>query len=76
MAAMTIEEALADIPLGWSLSLVQCEKDWSASLVHGGLAWNVGGRGGTAVEAILAVSSRVKDGRLMPEGDIAMARRR
>lgn len=75
MPTLTIEEAIQTIPPGWSLRLIQCDNDWSASLVHGKIAWQVGDRGETVSEAIQAVSSRVRQGRLYPEGESALCRR-
>ena len=64
---MTIEQAIANIPKGWLLNLVQTEADWSAGLVHPGIAWQISERGATAPEAIILASNRVQEGRLNPE---------
>jgi len=58
-----VATAIANIPPGWMLSLAQTATDWSASLTHGGIAWQVGGiRGATVAEAINAVSALVRSG--------------
>ncbi len=75
MGPVSVDDAILAIPEGWRLTLTQCDNDWSASLVHNGLAWQVGVRGDTAVDAIMAVTARINDACLMPEGLIARARR-
>lgn len=78
MRPRTIEQAITAIPEGWLLHLAQTQHDWSASLLHDRIAWQVSERGADPVTAIVAVSARVREGRLNTEfpAELAPAYRR